>query len=245
MNVGFPVKIKEDALVSCGRHCCLCHKFCGLKIEIHHIKPKASGGPDTFENAIPLCFDCHADMRTYDVKHPKGTKYSESELIRFRNNWYSKVKNSGGFSVSNPPPETDKIIFNKLTSTLPWNGSLSFISENNFAGFSFRTDFLNELTDFLYLCDNPIFEFLDADLESLKSGLRSGINIFINLIGQNTFPTHNVGFNHIPPEWEIDNLEHFNTVVNDIHSAAEDICQCYQNLIRMGRQKLGVIPAMP
>lgn len=78
--MGFSQKIKEDIMVACGRHCCLCHKFCGLKIEIHHIKPQSEGGSDTLENAIPLCFDCHADMRSYDAKHPKGTKYTEKEF---------------------------------------------------------------------------------------------------------------------------------------------------------------------
>lgn len=244
MNVGFSAKVKEDALVACGRHCCLCHKFCGLKIEIHHIKPRAEGGPDTLENAIPLCFDCHADMRTYDANHPKGTKYTEAELIRFRDDWFLKVKESGGVQSPSAAPETDKIIFTKLVSTLPWNGSLSFISKNNFAGFSFRTDSLNQLTHFQYLIDNPAFEFLDSDLESSKAGLLSNINKFMNLIGKNTFPTHNMGFNHVPPEWETDSPDHFDRVVNEIHDAAQNVCSSYQDLIRLGRQKLGIIPGM-
>lgn len=84
----FPEKVKEDALVACGRHCCICHKFCGNKIEIHHIKPRAKGGADSFDNAIPLCFDCHAEVGQYNSEHPKGTKFSEAELKRHRDNWY-------------------------------------------------------------------------------------------------------------------------------------------------------------
>ncbi|HEY1937090.1 MAG TPA: HNH endonuclease [Candidatus Angelobacter sp.] len=48
----------EKALISCGRHCCLCHKFCGTNIELHHIVPESKGGLDVLDNAIPLCFDC-------------------------------------------------------------------------------------------------------------------------------------------------------------------------------------------
>ena len=59
----FSEDIKIKALVSCGRKCCVCHKFCGNNMEIHHIKAKADGGEDSFENAIPLCFDCHAEVR--------------------------------------------------------------------------------------------------------------------------------------------------------------------------------------
>lgn len=36
--------------------CCLCH---ALGIEIHHIVPQAEGGPDTEDNAAPLCPTCH------------------------------------------------------------------------------------------------------------------------------------------------------------------------------------------
>ena len=237
----FPASVKDESLVACGRHCCICHRFCGIKIEIHHIKPKASGGPNTFENAIPLCFDCHADMRTYDSKHPKGTKYSEFELKTFRDNWYEKIKNSNGIVFVNSV-ETDKEIYRKLLEVLPWNGSLAFISENNFAGYSFRRDDLKQLTDFQYLCDNPAFEFIDADLESLKAELLNKVKIFLRLIAYNTFPTHIMGLSHVPPEWETNSPQHFDKVVDDIHQAAQSIIDTYQQLMRMGTRKLGTLP---
>lgn len=239
--MSFPPNVKEEAMLACGRHCCLCHKFCGLKIEIHHIKPRADEGTDTFENAIPLCFDCHADMRTYDSKHPKGTKYSESELIRARNVWYEKIKNTGGV-FSSSTVEADKLIYEKLQEVLPWNGSLSFISTNNFAGFSFHLDSLSQLNNFQYLCENPGFEFLDSDLESLKAALLNNINHFQRLIGSNTFPTSNIGRNTVPPEWEEQNYEHFNKVVSEIHSSASMVCETYQNLVRLCTRKLGLLP---
>lgn len=36
--------------------CCLCHT---LGVEIHHVVPQAEGGPDTEDNAAPLCPTCH------------------------------------------------------------------------------------------------------------------------------------------------------------------------------------------
>ena len=41
--------------------------------------------------AIPVCFDCHSDMRSYDFKHPKGSKYTPDELRQHRDRWYEKV----------------------------------------------------------------------------------------------------------------------------------------------------------
>ena len=90
----FPPNVKEDALVACGRHCCLCRKFCGTKIEVHHIREESTGGDNSPDNAIPVCFDCHADMRSYDSKHPIGNKYSVSELKRHRDEWYKTWSNT-------------------------------------------------------------------------------------------------------------------------------------------------------
>ena len=86
--MSFPKSVEIEALVKCGRCCCICHKFCGTKIELHHIKQKAYGGADTIDKCIPLCLECHADMGKADPKHPKGKHYSENELRQHRDNWY-------------------------------------------------------------------------------------------------------------------------------------------------------------
>lgn len=90
--MAFSETIKNKAMVACCRRCCICHKFCGNNIEIHHIKARADGGEDTYENAIPLCFDCHAIVRQYDAKHPKGTRFTEKELKMHRDAWYQKMR---------------------------------------------------------------------------------------------------------------------------------------------------------
>ena len=90
----FSPKVQEDALVACGRFCCICHRFAGTKIEIHHIIQKADGGSDDFDNAIPLCLDCHADMGKTDTHHPGRKAYTPSELRRHRDNWYSRVEDN-------------------------------------------------------------------------------------------------------------------------------------------------------
>jgi len=90
--LGFSPKVKEEILSDTIRHCCVCHRYAGLNVEVHHIKPSASGGPDTYENAIAVCFDCHANAGHYNPKHPKGTKYSPSELKIAKDKWINIVK---------------------------------------------------------------------------------------------------------------------------------------------------------
>lgn len=72
------------------RHCCLCDKQCSTKIEIDHLIPISEGGDSSFDNAIPLCFDCHAEIHSYNDKHPKGNKYRIEELKERRNQIYDK-----------------------------------------------------------------------------------------------------------------------------------------------------------
>ena len=73
-------------LLWCARHCCLCGRFAGLGIEVAHLDPVRSD----IENAIPLCFDCHAAIGHYNARHPRGKKYSIPELRARRDQIYEE-----------------------------------------------------------------------------------------------------------------------------------------------------------
>jgi hypothetical protein len=77
---------KVKILLWCGRHCCLCGKFAGVGIEVAHLEKTSSD----IDNAIPLCFDCHASVGHYNSKHPRGKKYSIKELKARRDQIYEK-----------------------------------------------------------------------------------------------------------------------------------------------------------
>ena len=85
----FSRKIHEEALVRSGRYCCVCHLHAGRDAEVHHVVQEASGGKNTIDNAILLCSKCHGEAGHYNVLHPRGTKYSPSELLRHRNEWWA------------------------------------------------------------------------------------------------------------------------------------------------------------
>jgi HNH endonuclease len=57
--------------------CCLCHE---LEVEVHHIIAEAEGGPDSEDNAAPLCPSCHSRY---------GANPQKRKLIReARDHWY-------------------------------------------------------------------------------------------------------------------------------------------------------------
>lgn len=92
MPTGFPRDQVSQLMRACHRRCCICHRFCGVKIETDHIVPRGEGGPDTIDNAIPVCFECHAEIHSYNDKHPRGRKFLPDELRAHKEQWLEICK---------------------------------------------------------------------------------------------------------------------------------------------------------
>jgi len=56
-------------------------------METDHIIPASEGGPDTIDNAIPVCFECHAEIHSYNDNHPRGRKFLPNELRAHKEQW--------------------------------------------------------------------------------------------------------------------------------------------------------------
>lgn len=90
--MGWSEEVRNLVMVKSARYCNVCHQWKGRNVEIHHIIPQEQGGENTFENAVLLCFDCHAHAGHYNPRHPKGSKFSPQELKLHRDNWYRIVE---------------------------------------------------------------------------------------------------------------------------------------------------------
>ena len=84
---------------------------------------KSRGGKDSFDNCIPLCFNCHGDMRSVDHRHPKGRKYTESELKNHRDSWYANL--AGQRSSAKVPIADDEVI---LDTKIRWSADAVLIN---------------------------------------------------------------------------------------------------------------------
>lgn len=91
--MAFDRKEVDELLTACHRRCCICHKFCGIKIETHHIEDDRG---DDICNAIPVCFECHAEMRLYNPKHAIGRAYTPAELRAHRKQWLAICRSFPG-----------------------------------------------------------------------------------------------------------------------------------------------------
>lgn len=162
--MSFPQSVAEKALVACGRCCCICHVFCGTKIELHHIKPKSNGGSDDFDNCIPLCFNCHAEMGK--PTHHKGRGYDEKELKDHRDQWYERKKES--LQTAGSVCTVDKQQFEEICTL--FSQAKYVLTDHNMAA-AFCQDDIEGLFRYADRSDDPFTMFIDADLEMLRSKL--------------------------------------------------------------------------
>src|SRR5438046_8576503 len=91
----FDSAMKTAMFIRCNRRCCLCLKQCGVNIEAAHIIDEAAGGSNDEDNGIPLCFDCHQEIGSYNDRHPRGNKFRPEELRARRDQVYKLVAEGG------------------------------------------------------------------------------------------------------------------------------------------------------
>ncbi|MGQ9023837.1 HNH endonuclease [Bacillus sp. 18-5] len=82
------LEVRSEVLAKCARICCICRVFKPLHVQVHHIREKADGGTDDFDNLIPVCIECHSSIHT---KSKMTQNFSEKELKKIRDNVYELV----------------------------------------------------------------------------------------------------------------------------------------------------------
>lgn len=246
--MSFPKSVSDKALVDCGRCCCICHKFCGTKIELHHIVPKADGGLDTFENCIPLCFDCHSDMGKVDSNHPKGKSYSAIELKAHRDRWYSERANTGACQTSEVF-DADKRRFDEICKRFNYDIQDS-LRDCDFRG-TIPIYIFNPLDSLIYENQDSGFEFLNQEMESYRLSLFGSLKKFLQHYNHNIFHIENdLGATHLwllEQEYIPRGDEDYDTFYNEhyamfyaeamkLNELATDVWEKYICFVRHGRK---------
>lgn len=93
-------------------------------METDHIKPKAEGGTDDIDNAIPICFECHAEIHSYNVRHPRGRKFRPEELKEHKRQWLGICENRPDALLS-VGWESDVGPLQSLIDELEFNGKVA------------------------------------------------------------------------------------------------------------------------
>jgi hypothetical protein len=243
----FTKKVKDEVLVASGRHCCICHKFCGTKIEVHHIDLESKKGKNESDNAIALCFDCHADMMSYDKAHPKGSKYSKIELKKHRNNWFKKVECGAGLNTTNENRELDVKLIKIILDYLPYDSSaINLIKNYDFGSRGFLRSDLNAFDELLDKMEsNPAFEFMDPELEGLRCDFQTAISEFKIMLRFDTgIDRSNPKYNTARPnnwdDMEDNKRRKWDKIFKKLNRGSNSIYNRYGNLIKAAQRKLGI-----
>jgi hypothetical protein len=150
----FPQSVKVESQILSARHCCVCHRYKGLKIETHHIVQEADGGANTLENAVDLCFDCHCDAGNYNKHHPRGSKYSLKEIRLARDKWNQMVKENN----IEPPLDVNNAIHCSYLISQSYDATTAV----------FRRSFKDLLFSDFLLLENAVFHFWRKELATEK-----------------------------------------------------------------------------
>lgn len=237
--MGFPKEIREQALIACKRHCVLCEKEKGVNVECHHIVPHAKGGSDTFDNCIPLCFDCHSLVGSYNPTHPKGNKFSADELKIRRDSFYERVE-AGEFPKyvnTSAGNDEDRRLYEEIKSIFKSPNLKDYLTEVDL-GNDFDNSIFTPLNKLMYTNDDPDYEFVDCEIEEYRKRLMKAVNEFLNYKATNTLST-NLGTQAIytwkNDDYDFQESSHINMKFNDLATA---IWVAYKALISVCKRKL-------
>lgn len=128
--MGFDRKEVAKLLVKCHRRCCICHRFCGSKMETDHMVQLNDGGTHDIENAIPVCFDCHAEIHHYNNQHPKGRKFTPEEMKGHKKQWLKICEERPDIVAQ--PSNSDFGYLVALADEIQFNETLTVYSSDNY-----------------------------------------------------------------------------------------------------------------
>jgi hypothetical protein len=227
-------------MVACARRCCLCHKYCGVNMECAHIDQESEGGSNEADNCIPVCFDCHSGIGHYNPSHPRGTKFTPTELRKHRNRWYKQIEDNP--SVLTPDYiEIDSHLFHKLYEILGGSSRMQHFKNHDY-GATYARAHDNRIADFLHESENPEAEFLTFSMESSFADLKAAIKDYASSCAGRVWQNQD-GTNGIPSEWtdkdEITRTRFFDAqkVMND---KAATVWDRYAKFVSEGRRILRV-----
>ncbi len=217
-----------------------------------HITAASPGGPRFDASLTPSqrkgigngiwCCQNHGKM----VDDDKST-YTVEMLRQWKHDAESEAKNAiekpnrrrQPNSLEESRLEADRKVLRDIISVLPSNSAALHHLHNHNFDWIFALEWFEDLQKFVYM-DGAEHEFLDSELECDRKKLQKSSLEFLNNIAVETCNARTNGWKEIPEEWEDEQPKRFERVLSLLNNGAEQVYVEYQNLIRKGRQRLGV-----
>ena len=134
--------------------------------------------------------------------------------------------------------EPDRVLFSEFMEVLPTAGAVRLLRDRGLPPY-WRQEWIEPLYRFAEDWHDAEREFLDPELETVRSDLLAGVDELLNYIGWNTFVV--LGDRQgIPPEWEYEQLDRALEVTNELVRLGDGVVQAHQTLIRLARRRLAL-----
>jgi len=135
--------------------------------------------------------------------------------------------------------ESDRELLNEIRDLLPSDYPINKLRHYDFGGV-YRDELPRMLRDFLRECEKPEFEFHDAELEPMREELERAAEQFSEASAKHAFylegSTDKV---KIPDEWHHKYPDKWHEARDQLNDSADKIVEAYDELVRLGRGKLG------
>jgi hypothetical protein len=208
-------------------------------MECHHIVPQSKGGDDSYENCIPLCFDCHAEVGHYSDDHPKGTKFSSAEVRGCRDHWYSAYASGVVSGAPGEHEELDRKLFLRLYDLLGGSKRMQHFREHDYGG-GFQIKIEHGLSDFEREAGFPQTEFFDAQMAGALGDLVGAVRAYQHAaVGRVWFSGE---YASIPAEWQGTQDERFDEAVETMNQVATKVWDAFVQFVKTARIRLKTAP---
>jgi hypothetical protein len=108
-------------------------------METDHMQPVDEGGRDDIDNAIPVCFECHAEIHSYNVRHPRGRRFQPAELRFHKEQWLAICRDRPDVLVA-ASRQIDVGPIQALLDELEFNDAVARRPSTDEQGCEFRDD---------------------------------------------------------------------------------------------------------
>jgi len=123
-------------------------------MELDHIEQRKDSRDDSIENAIPVCFECHAEIHLYNADHPLGRRFSPGELKLHKAQWLRICKEFPGI-FAGAPAISEAGTMERLLHEVSFNMEVADHSQDNEVGCPFEVaQFDRALADGTYALFN-------------------------------------------------------------------------------------------
>lgn len=157
-------------------------------MELAHIEQRADSLDDSIENALPVCFECHAEIGLYNPRHPRGRRFSPEELRLHRQQWLDICREHPA-ALLGAPVVSEPGTIERLIHELQFDSVVASHSSYTEFGCPFAiTQFERAVADGTY---SILSEDLRAKLRIVYVAMKRANTFIANLIS--TSPEGNAG----------------------------------------------------